>query len=112
PAPFEQVRPHARVGDALEPGELVAVVEDDLAHPLAIDVAVRSDLPPPALDKSGPNFLVIEQIVGDAIRRERRRTEPLEGGQHLGLPRPDAPGKADEAGQSWVGGGSSAGVSS
>ena len=106
-APFEHVRADPRMGDALEPGELVAVVEDDLAHLLAIDLPAGSDLLAPAVHQRRAHLVVLEQVVGDLVGRQGGRAVPLERGQRLGLTRPDAPGEPYEPGQPWAGGGSS-----
>src|SRR5438270_12181773 len=76
----------------LEPIELTAVTEDDLAdaHPVADGVVT------PAFRDGRPDLGVVgEQVVHDRVGRQRRRAVPRERCERLALPRRDASGDRD-----------------
>ena len=58
----------------LEPGERVAVVEDDGRERAAVDLAVgRDDAVPHLLDDRLPHVLAPQQVMHDLVARDRRR---------------------------------------
>ena len=69
--------------------------EDDLTDLVAVDLALRRDFLAPALDQAAEQRFGVEQLVDDGVAGDRRRSEPLKGGQGLGLARRDPAGEAD-----------------
>jgi hypothetical protein len=64
--------PHQRVDLVLEPGQLLGIGEDDLADPVAIDLAVGSHVGSPALDQASQQRLGVEQLVDHGVARKSR----------------------------------------
>src|SRR5207245_8775314 len=86
----------ARVEELLEPDELVAVFENDLADRRAVDLAVGHDLgSEPLHERSADRLVLPQQAVDDVVARDRRRAVAGEGLQGLGLAGADAAGDPD-----------------
>jgi ABC-type amino acid transport substrate-binding protein len=85
------------VEQALEPGQSLAIAEDALGNPAAVDLTVLAqDRLAEALDQGGLDLRIrAEQMVDDLVARDDGGAVARERLQRLALARPDAAGDGD-----------------
>ena len=101
-----------RVFDALSDPVRVAIYADIVSQECSQNCSTFLTVSDKTIPKSTLSQHFRELREAGLIRGERRGSRSLERGQSLRLSRPDPAGETYEAGQSCVGGGSSAGGSS
>jgi hypothetical protein len=79
------------VKQRLEPGELLGRIEDDRSHAAPVHGSAGDHLPTPPLQQLVPYGRVLEKVVDDGVRRQRRGAQAAKRSQRLRLPSGDPP---------------------